>query len=89
MAEEKVKIPNGYAQKVIILKKKNPTTSWEDVSVGDHIHIPQLWAFHRRDLEVISKDDTEIKYKVIGTEKEQSFKRESIFAKIMVKKNEY
>jgi len=64
-------------------------TPWENVEVRKAYHIPTLLNLPRRDIVILSKDNSEASYRKIGSEEVRKMKRTSLFAKFLVKRKKF
>lgn len=73
------------------LQQVKHKTPWEDVKVGEEYHIPPIITLERRDIKILSKTNTEARYKRIdGTDNTESkIHKSSVFARFLVKRKPY
>ena len=71
------------------LIKMPSMVQWEDINVGSMYRIPKLGegCLNRKDIEIISKNDTEATYRIVSgkaAKNERTMHRTSVIAKILV-----
>lgn len=73
------------------LRKVYSITPWEKIEVGKTYHIPPIGLLERRDVVIISKDDTGGKYKRvdISDDKIGDMHKTSAFAKFLIEKKSF
>ena len=69
------------------LSKIDPLTKWEDINIGDCLHVPPFWIYGRREMHVLKKSETFIQVELLNeNNKKTSVFKTEITARFLVKK---